>query len=260
MPKDTSYAAITADADGYYPYSSEDDATWAHLFERQMAFLPGKVAPEYLEGVAKLGLTGAKTPQVKDIDARLFTISRAGAEGVPAIIPPTQFFTLLSQRRFPVATFLRRREHIDYIEEPDLFHEVFGHCPMLTKSAFADFVDGFGKRALLMEKSKRWYMFRLFWFTVEFGMIETAEGLRAYGAGIVSSPAEAKHALSENAEMRPFDLLDIFRTNYRIDIVQPVYYVISSFDQLADCLNADFEALIDEAKRLDDHPDLFEAA
>ena len=260
MPKDTIYAALEPDAKGLYPYSKDDDATWAHLFARQMAFLPGKVAPEYLDGVEKLELTGEKTPQVIDIDKRLFEISKAGADGVPAIIPPTQFFTLLSQRRFPVATFLRRWEHIDYIEEPDLFHEVFGHCPMLTNNAFADFVEGFGKLALAMEKSKRWYMFRLFWFTVEFGMIDTNEGLRAYGAGIVSSPAEAKHAVSGLAEVREFDLLDIFRTNYRIDIVQPIYYVISGFNQLADCLTADFEALIEEARELGDHPDLFEAA
>lgn len=259
MPTDTSYTALTPDAAGRYIYTATDDATWRTLFDRQMAFLPGKVAPEYLSGVAALRLTGTKTPQVIDIDARLKKISGAGAEGVPAIIPPTRFFTLLSERKFPVATFLRRPEHMDYIEEPDLFHEVFGHCPMLTNAAFADFVQGFGQRALAMDKTYRWYMFRLFWFTVEFGMIRTAKGLRAFGAGIVSSPAEAAHALSSNAQVKDFDLLDIFRTPYRIDIVQPLYFAVHSFDDLAHSLAADFAALIDEAKHLGDHAPLFES-
>lgn len=260
MPKDTTYTALTPDEMGRYPYTATDDATWGTLFERQMTFLPGKVAPEYLDGVAALRLNGAMTPQVIDIDARLNAISGAGAEGVPAIIPPTRFFTLLSERKFPVATFLRRPEHMDYIEEPDLFHEVFGHCPMLTNTAFADFVQGFGQRALAMDKSYRWHMFRLFWFTVEFGMIRTSEGLRAYGAGIVSSPAEAAHALGPDALIKDFDLLDIFRTPYRIDIVQPLYFAIHNFAELAACLDSDFAALIDEAKRLGDHAPLFESA
>jgi phenylalanine-4-hydroxylase len=223
-----------------------------------MDFLPGKVAPEYLGGVKELGLNGAKTPQVKDIDAKLHALTGAGAYGVPAIIPPSQFYDLLSQRKFPVATFLRRREHIDYIEEPDLFHEVFGHCPMLTNPAYADFIEGFGKRAKSLGKGYSWHMFRLFWFTVEFGMIRTADGLRAYGAGIVSSPSEAAHATSGNALMQDFDLATIFRTPYRIDIVQPTYFVINSFDQLADTLTADFGALIDSAKANGDLPALFE--
>ena len=260
MPKDTTYAALEPDARGLYPYTATDDATWGTLFQRQMAFLPGKVAPEYLDGVAALGLTGVKTPQVRDIDARLSRLTGAGVEGVPAIIPPTRFFTLLSQRKFPVATFLRRPEHMDYIEEPDLFHEVFGHCPLLTNSAYADFIEGFGQRALTLPKEDRWFLFRLFWFTVEFGLIRTDAGLRAYGAGIVSSPAEAAHAASDAPEVRDFDLIDIFRTPYRIDIVQPLYFAIDSFDQLAGCLDADFPTLIAEARRMGDHAPLFEAA
>ena len=259
MPKDTSYTSLQPDAQGLFPYTADDDAVWGELFNRQMAFLPGKVAPEYLDGVAKLGLTADKTPQVKDIDARLGALTGAGAYGVPAIIPPSQFYTLLSQRKFPVATFLRRREHMDYIEEPDLFHEVFGHCPMLTNTAYADFIEGFGKRAIALGKGYSWHMFRLFWFTVEFGMIRTDAGLRAYGAGIVSSPSEAAHAISDAALMQDFDLLTVFRTPYRIDIVQPTYFVIDSFEQLASMLEADFAALIDQAKAMGDLPALFAA-
>ena len=260
MPKDTTYTALLPDADGLYPYSAEDDATWKTLFDRQMAFLPGKVAPEYLEGVAALGLTGDKTPQVRDIDARLMVLNGAGAVGVPALIPPTQFFTLLSERKFPVATFLRRPEHLDYIEEPDLFHEVFGHCPMLTNKSFADFIEGFGQRALSLPKSCRWHMFRLFWFTVEFGLIRSDAGLRAFGAGIVSSPAEAANALSNVPKVVDFDLLEVLRTPYRIDIVQPIYFAIDSFDALAACLDAEFEAVIAQAQALGDHPPLYDPA
>ncbi len=259
MPKDTTYTSLHPDADGHFPYTADDDAVWGELFTRQMDFLPGKVAPEYIDGVTKLGLNAAKTPQVKDIDAKLHALTGAGAEGVPAIIPPSQFYDLLSQRKFPVATFLRRREHMDYIEEPDLFHEVFGHCPMLTNPAYCDFIEGFGTRAKSLGKGYRWHMFRLFWFTVEFGMLRTTDGLRAYGAGIVSSPAEAENAISDRALMQDFDLLTVFRTPYRIDIVQPTYFVIDSFDQLAAMLDADFGALIDQAKQIGDLPALFEA-
>jgi phenylalanine-4-hydroxylase len=259
MPKDTEYTSMQPNAEGYFPYSAEDDAVWSQLFARQMAFLPGKVAPEYLEGVTKLKLNALNTPQVKDIDTKLRALTGAGAQGVPAIIPPSQFYALLSERKFPVATFLRRREHMDYIEEPDLFHEVFGHCPMLTNAAYADFIEGFGKAAQELGKGYSWHMFRLFWFTVEFGMIRTPEGLRAYGAGIVSSPAEAAHATSGKAAMQDFNLATIFRTPYRIDILQPTYFVIDSFEQLADTLTADFKTHIDAAKAKGDLPALFES-
>ncbi|MBI1218326.1 MAG: phenylalanine 4-monooxygenase [Rhodobacteraceae bacterium] len=254
------YRSKQPDAVGLYAYSAEEDAVWGELFARQMAFLQGRAAPEYLAGVAALGLTETAVPQVRDIDARLAAISGAGVEGVPAIIPPTRFFALLSQRKFPVATFLRQREEIGYIEEPDIFHEVFGHCPLLTNPAYAAFIERFGKLGAGLDRGYRWRLFRLFWFTVEFGMIRTPDGVRAFGAGIVSSPAEAEHATSGAAELRDFDLLEVFRTPYRIDILQPLYFVIDSFDQLARALDCDIAAMIDEAKRLGDLPARFEAA
>lgn len=254
------YESKLPDAAGRYAYSAEDDAVWGELYRRQIAFLQGRVAPEYLEGVAKLGLTDRAVPQIADIDARLGALTQAGVQGVPAIIPPSQFFDLLSQRRFPVATFLRRREDMDYIEEPDLFHEVFGHCPLLTDPDYVAFIERFGKLAAGLGKPYSWRLFRLFWFTVEFGMMRTAEGLRAYGAGIVSSPAEAAHATGGRAEMLPFDLMTVFRTPYRIDIVQPVYFVIDSFDQLAGSLTGDIAAMMDAAKAMGDLPARFDKA
>lgn len=254
------YASKEPDARGRYRYTPEEDAVWGELFRRQMAFLPGRVAPEYLAGVEALGLSDRAVPQIAEVDARLAALTGAGVEGVPAIIPPAQFFGLLARRRFPVATFLRRREDMDYIEEPDIFHEVFGHCPLLTNPAYADFVERFGKAAVALGKPYSWRLFRLFWFTVEFGLVRTPQGVRAFGAGIVSSPSEAAHALSGRAETLPFDLLTVFRTPYRIDIVQPLYFVIDSFEALASSLDADLGALIDEAKRLGDLPARFDAA
>ena len=260
MPAKLPYASKSAGPDGRYAYTAEEDAVWGELFDRQMARLPGRMAPEYLEGVAKLGLTNASVPQVADIDTRLQALTGVGVEGVPAIIPPTRFFTLLSQRRFPVATFLRRREDIDYIEEPDLFHEVFGHCPLLANPAYCDFIEGFGKAALALGKNYSWPMFRLFWFTVEFGMIRTGEGLRAYGAGIASSPSELAHATSGAAVVEEFDLMTVLRTPYRIDIVQPVYFAIDGFEALARCLGSAMGAAIERARELGDLPERFERA
>ena len=258
MPKDHVYRSLTPDARGFYPYSEDDLSVWSELFTRQMDALQGIMTPDYFAGVAALGLTAAEVPQVKSIDSRLGALTGAGVEGVPALIPPSRFFRLLADRRFPVATFLRRRDEMDYIEEPDLFHEVFGHCPLLTEPAYADFIERFGKTALALDKGYAWHLFRLFWFTVEFGLIRTTDGLRGYGAGIASSPAEAANAMGDSLK-QPFDLLTIFRTPYRIDIVQPVYFVIDRFEDLAAALDADIAGLIDRAKALGDLPPLFEA-
>ena len=257
MPKDHTYRSLTPNADGLYTYSEDDLRVWGTLFSRQVVALRRVMTPDYLHGIQALGLSADAVPQVKYIDARLNELTRAGVEGVPAIIPPSQFYALLAQRRFPVATFLRREEEIDYIEEPDLFHEVFGHCPLLTQSSYADFIERFGQTALSLGKGYSWHLFRLFWFTIEFGMIETSDGLRGYGAGIASSPAEAANAMGDGIK-EPFDLLTVFRTPYRIDIVQPIYFVIQSFDQLSAALDVDIKALIDEAKVLGDLPPLFE--
>lgn len=254
------YESKQADAAGRYPYTPEEDAVWGELFTRQMRFLEGRMAPAFLNAVHRLGLTADHVPQVRDVDARLGALTGAGVEGVPAIIPPSKFFDLLARRRFPVATFIRRREQMDYIEEPDIFHEVFGHCPLLTDPDYAAFIERFGKTAASLGKAYSWRMFRLFWFTVEFGMIRTPEGIRGFGAGVASSLSEAAHATSGKAEMLPFDLMTIFRTPYRIDIVQPVYFVIDSFAQLAASLDADVGAMIDEAKRQGDLPARFEKA
>jgi phenylalanine-4-hydroxylase len=260
MPKESSYAAKLPGPDGFYAYTPEEDAIWGELYARQMKLLAGMAAREYLDGVKTLGLRPDKVPQLRDVDRRLAETTGFGVEGVPALIPPSRFYELLSEGKFPLATFLRRREHIDYIEEPDLFHEVFGHCPLLTNQSYANFVRRFGEAAVKLGKGYSWHLFRIFWFTVEFGLINTPEGRRCFGAGIVSSPSEAKAAMEGTAcEFRPFDLMSVLRTPYRIDIVQPIYYVIDSFADLEAIVDQDIGAMIDKAKALGDFAPAFEA-
>lgn len=218
------------------------------------------MCPEFFDGVDALNLSRAQVPQIADVSDALMDASNFGVEGVPAIIPPSQFFDLLSRRKFPVATFIRTREDMEYIQEPDIFHEVFGHCPMLTDPDFADFVEKFGKLAVKLGKSYSWRLFRLFWFTVEFGLIKTPDGLRGYGAGVASSPSEAEFATGGDAEILDFDVMTILRTSYRIDIVQPVYFAIDDFAQLSASLDQDISKMIDKAKEMGDLPARFEKA
>lgn len=260
MTKESNYTAKLPGADGRYDYTPEEDAIWGELYQRQMTLLANMACREYLDGVKMLGLRPDKVPQLLDVNRRLNETTGFGVEGVPALIPPARFYELLSQGKFPLATFLRRREHIDYIEEPDLFHEVFGHCPLLTNQSYANFVRRFGETAVALGKGYSWHLFRIFWFTVEFGLINTPQGRRCFGAGIVSSPSEAKAAMAGTAcEFRPFDLMTVLRTPYRIDIVQPIYYVIDSFADLEAIVDQDIGAMILKAKALGDFPPAFEA-
>ncbi|MBB3523227.1 phenylalanine 4-monooxygenase [Rhizobium redzepovicii] len=260
MTKESSYTAKLPGPDGLYDYTPEEDAIWGELYRRQMKMLADTACREYLDGVTLLGLKPEKVPQLLDVNRRLNETTGFGVEGVPALIPPSRFYELLSQGKFPLATFLRRREHIDYIEEPDLFHEVFGHCPLLTNQSYANFVRHFGETAVRLGKGYSWHLFRIFWFTVEFGLINTPQGRRCFGAGIVSSPSEAKAATEgTTCEFRPFDLLSVLRTPYRIDILQPIYYVIDSFADLEAIVEQDIEGTILKAKSLGDFAPAFEA-
>lgn len=260
MPLNTSYVSKTPDSLGRFHYDREETEVWGLLFDRQMAFLADHACAAYLDGQRILGLEAGQVPQVANINARLADLTGAGVEAVDALIPQEQFSTLLSQRRFPMATFIRRREHLDYIEEPDIFHECFGHCPMLTNEAFCRFMERFGTLSLSLGEVYQERLFRLFWFTVEFGLIREDGRLKAFGAGIMSSPAEARHAMGPDAVAEPFDLLTVLRTPYQIDIVQPVYFVIDSFEALAAVLETDVKAALDHAAALGDLPPRFDLA
>ena len=251
MKTPSRYQSKSPDRDGRIAYSAAEDAVWRDLLLRQEKRLPGRVCDAFLDGLEALALPRDRVPQLPEINARLDATSGFGIEAVPALISPERFFALLAARRFPVATFIRRREDFDHLQEPDLFHEIFGHCPLLTQPSYARFLEGLGRLALAAGKPYLWPLQRLFWFTVEFGLIETAEGLRIYGAGIASSPEETRFALESSKPVRrPFDPVTVFRTPYRIDILQPLYYVIDGFDQLLGLLDRDLPALADEAAAL----------
>jgi phenylalanine-4-hydroxylase len=258
MGKTTSYVSPRPDNDGRIAYDTAEHATWHQLYTRQMALLPGRACDEYLEGVAKLGLSPDQVPQLAEVDAALGRATGFGVEAVPALITPKRFFALLARRRFPVATFLRRPEDLDYIEEPDIFHEVFGHCPLLTHPVYADFVQAYGKVALGLPEKLLWRLQRLFWFTVEFGLMDTSRGRRIYGAGILSSFSETPWSLDAPAPRRePFDLVTVLRTPYRIDILQPLYYVLRDWRQLLTVIEQDLPAACAQAKELGTLPPLF---
>ncbi|MDX1737851.1 MAG: phenylalanine 4-monooxygenase [Alphaproteobacteria bacterium] len=247
----SSYQSRLPDENGFIPYTAEEDGIWHDLYNRQKALLPNRVCQQYLDGLDILGLPRDRVPQLSEVNKRLHETTGFGVEAVPALITPNKFFQLLAERKFPIATFIRRREDFDYLEEPDIFHEIFGHCPLLTNQTYSDFLQKFGETALSFDKSYIWRMQKLFWFTIEFGLIKTENGHRVYGAGIASSPGETVYAVeSDHPKREAFDLLSVFRTPYRIDIFQPIYYTIEDFEQLLGIFDQDLISLMDRAKSL----------
>ncbi len=258
MSKTSSYKSKIPDAAGLIDYSDEENAVWRDLMARQEKILPGRVCNTYLKGLDLLDLPRDRMPQLSDVDRRLGEITGFGVAAVPALISPRKFFGLLAGRKFPAATFIRRREEFDYLQEPDVFHEIYGHCPLLTHQVYADFLQRYGEVALAVESKYIWMLQRLFWFTVEFGLIRNDDGLRIYGAGIASSAGESPYALeSDIPERRPFDPLTIFRTPYRIDIYQTVYYVIDEIDELFEVMTMDLVPIMDRAVELGPLPPTF---
>lgn len=246
----TQYQARLPDASGHIAYSDQEHATWQTLMQRQLAIIEDRVCPEYLDGLERLALPEDRIPQLAEVDRVLLESTGWRTAQVPALIPFDTFFELLANRRFPVATFIRTPEELDYLQEPDIFHEIFGHCPMLTNPAFADFTATYGKLGLAASKKERGYLARLYWMTVEFGLVDTPAGRRIYGGGIISSPKETFHALSDTPEHHPFDPMEALRTPYRIDILQPLYYVLNDLEDLHDLAKRDIMGMVHEAMRL----------
>lgn len=246
------YISNPVDEKGYVKWSSTEDETWAHLVKRQFEILPGRACNEYMEGIEALNFSHTSVPQIPDINKTLADFNGWGVEPVPALIQPKEFFNLLANKRFPAATFIRIPREMDYIKEPDIFHELFGHTPLLTNKAYGDFMQDFGKIALTAKPKDRRRLFRLFWFTIEFGLLKTEKGLKAYGGGILSSIGETKYCLTSEPKVQDFDALDALRTPYRIDIMQPLYFVLNKFDDLFSILDQDILKLIEEAKELGD--------
>lgn len=251
------YTARQPDGQGRIHYSDEEHGTWRILIARQLAVLDGKACDEYQTGLARLDLPLDRIPQLGEINAALMLATGWSVAAVPALISFDHFFALLADRRFPVATFIRRRDELDYLQEPDIFHEIFGHCAMLTNPAFAHFTHLYGRLGLHASKEERVYLARLYWFTVEFGLLQGEEGLRIYGGGILSSIGETAYALSGKPELQPFDLLEILRTPYRIDIMQPTYFVLPRLDTLYGLEGQGIMAAVAEARRLGLRPPRF---
>ena len=215
-------------------YSAEDQAVWRLLVERQTALAGQHACDEFLQGLRAIGL-GESIPDFEAVNARLEPMTGWRIVGVPGLIPDAAFYDHLAHRRFPVTVWIRTRAEIDYLVEPDLFHDFFGHVPLLSNPVFADFMQAYGRRAIAAGAENIGRLARLYWFTVEFGLIRTPRGLKAYGAGILSSAAEVRHALEDkDVERLPFDAATAMASPYEIDRLQPIYFVLDDFGQLLD--------------------------
>lgn len=248
--KGTKYIAREPDESGFIHYTDTEHDTWRRLIERQLDVVPDRACNEYLHGLELLDLPRDRIPQLDEISNVLRRETGWEVARVPALIGFETFFGLLAERKFPVATFIRTPEEFDYLQEPDIFHEIFGHCAMLTNPAFANFTQKYGQLGLNASPKERAYLARLYWFTVEFGLLQTKEGLRIYGGGILSSPKETLYALGDEPARYDFDVLDALRTPYRIDIVQPIYYMLNDLQQLQELTEIDLMAQVRKAIQL----------
>ena len=236
-------------------YSEPEHEVWRTLYQRQTAMLPGLACAEYMAGLQKLDLASG-IPDFEALSEQLAALTGWRVVAVPGLVPDEVFFQHLANRRFPAGRFIRGADQLDYLQEPDVFHDVFGHVPMLTDPVFADYMEAYGKggmRALGMGRLHN--LARLYWYTVEFGLLRTGEGLRIYGAGIVSSATESRYALYDpKPQRRDFDLEQVMRTPYKIDDVQALYFVIPSLQSLLDAtVHTDFAPLYERLGYLADH-------
>lgn len=241
---------------GWDSYTAEDHGVWKTLYERQTKMLPGRACQEFLDGLEALKMPADQIPNFDRLNEELMKLTGWQVVAVPGLVPDAEFFEHLANRRFVAGQFIRKPEELDYLQEPDIFHDVFGHVPMLTNPVFADYMQAYGKgglRALGFDCLKN--LARLYWYTVEFGLINTPEGPRIYGAGIVSSKGESIFSLDDASPNRiHFNLARLMRTKYRIDDYQQTYWVIDSFEELfAETVEKDFGPLYGELPELADY-------
>jgi phenylalanine-4-hydroxylase len=244
---------------GWDRYTAAEHEVWLTLYRRQMELLPGRACDAFLKGLEALDLHGQGIPEFGRVNAQLRRLTGWSVVAVPGLVPDEVFFEHLANRRFPAGRFIRRPDQLDYLQEPDVFHDVFGHVPMLTDPVFADYMQAYGEGGLRAQGlGHLTNLARLYWYTVEFGLMQTPAGLRIYGAGIVSSRAESVFALDDPSPNRlVFDLERVMRTPYRIDDFQQVYFVIPSLERLLAATLQDFTPLYD---RLESAPDIAIAA
>jgi phenylalanine-4-hydroxylase len=242
-------------AQNWLDYSADDHRMWDHLFARQSDMLPGRAADAFLRGLDVLKLSKPGIPEYAELNSRLMAATGWQVVAVPGLVPDAVFFDHLANRQFPAGNFIRRPDQIDYLQEPDVFHDVFGHVPMLADPVFADYMAAYGRgggRSLGFNAID--HLARLYWYTVEFGLIQQADGLRIYGAGILSSFGESIFALDDDSPNRiVFDLMRLMRTPYRIDDYQQNYFVVDSLDTLLrTTVETDFAPLYDQLDALPD--------
>ncbi|MDB5761206.1 MAG: phenylalanine 4-monooxygenase [Herminiimonas sp.] len=242
-------------AQNWAAYTPEQHALWRKLYQRQARLVPGRACDIFIDSLA--GLDAAeRIPQFDRISETLYKATRWQLAAVPGLVPDQTFFEHLAKRRFPVTVWLREPHEFDYIVEPDVFHDFFGHVPLLFNPVFADHLQEYGKgglKALSLDGLK--FLARLYWYTVEFGLIESPQGLRVYGAGILSSGGEIEHCMKSAQPHRiRFDVERVMRTLYKIDSYQETYFVIRDFHQLFDDTAPDFTPIYQRLKTLEALP------
>jgi phenylalanine-4-hydroxylase len=239
-------------------YTAVDHDVWAQLFERQRRLLVGRASDEFLVAQDAMGMTPDAIPKFAELNDILEKATGWTLVGVEGLLPELTFFEHLANRRFPVTWWIRKPEQLDYLAEPDLFHDLFGHVPLLMNPVFADYMAAYGRggvKAHGIGPEALVNLTRLYWYTVEFGLIRQADGLRIYGSGIVSSKGESIHCLESDAPNRiGFDLERIMRTRYRIDTFQKTYFVIDSFEQLMQATEPDFAPIYARLAQAPSHP------
>ena len=229
-------------------YTEQDHAVWKALYKRQLDILPNRAIGQFMDSLNTLNINQDRIPDFNDINKILMERTGWQVVAVPGLIPDEPFFELLANRRFPSGNFIRTMEQLDYIQEPDVFHDVFGHVPLLADPTFAKYMEEYGKGGLKAAKLGTIdKLARLYWYTVEFGLIREKDGIRIYGAGILSSPTESVFALESDSPHRiGFDLKRVLQTHFQIDDFQDNYFVIDSFEQLFNDTLADFTGIYAE--------------
>jgi phenylalanine-4-hydroxylase len=227
---------------GWDAYTAEEHAVWKTLFERQTKLLPARACDEFVQGMRALPIDAGQIPDFRRLSDVLMKHTGWQVVAVPGLVPDDVFFSHLAHRRFPAGNFIRKRNQLDYLEEPDVFHDVFGHVPMLMNPVIADYIQAYGVGGLRAQKlGVLDQLARVYWYTVEFGLVQQRDGLRIYGSGIASSFTESVFALDDASPNRVrFDLERVMRTRYRIDDFQETYFVLGDLNELLELAHIDF--------------------
>lgn len=227
---------------GWANYTAQEHAVWKTLFDRQTRLLPGRACDAFISGMRQLPIGPEEIPDFRRLSEVLLKHTGWQIVAVPGLVPDEVFFDHLANRRFPAGHFIRKASELDYLEEPDVFHDVFGHVPMLMNPVIADFVQAYGVGGLRAQQlGVLPNLARVYWYTVEFGLVQQSDGLRIYGSGIASSLTESVFALEDPSPNRiGFDLERVMRTHYRIDDFQEVYFVLDKLDDLLELATIDF--------------------